>query len=373
MTFLTFSQVWSFLCFGPLCYGTLVTTLVLYLLPLSATQYNSLTSSYTQSSFKLISGHDVYYVVLYSIVLFFALWNAWLSCSFSSWFGHLSVTGFQLKLAMLAWFVFAIAYYIDCSSSYFSSRDAYDSAITKLSINFWLSLIFLSNSIITTIFIIEVMSALLFLLITTSVYSTNFYYRNLDFSSYNYFQNSMPYTFINSIIYFFWTSLISSLNLFLFTIYLYTTLMSLDWYLIEHVFCYYISVSSSKELFSVGAVWFIMVFSILLKCGIAPFFIWKPSFFKGLPLNTLFFYIVVFYFAIFIFFIHFLSSYMFYFSNTYSYVMLSVLLVGILTLLSVLFESFYIKSFLAVSSILNSLLVFLALSSTHGSSVVMFL
>ena len=373
MTFLNYSQIWSICYFTPVCYGMLLTTLVLYLVPLTATQYNSLTTSYTQSNFKLISGHDVFYILFYTIVFFFILGQAWLSSSFSSWFGHLSITGFQLKLAYLVWAMFCLSYYIESTNAYFSSRDSFDSAITKISLVFWLSIIFLANSLITTIFVIEVMSALLFLLITTSVYSTTFYYRNVDFSSYNYFQNSMPYTFINSIIYFFWTSLISSLNLFLFTIYLYTTFLSLDWYLIEHIYSYYISVSASKDLFVVGIVWFIMIFSILLKCGIAPFFIWKPSFFKGLPMNTLFFYITVFYFSLFLFFIHFLSSYMFYFTDTYSYILFFVLLVGILVLISILFESFYIKSFMAVSSILNSLLVFLALSSSHGESILLFL
>jgi hypothetical protein len=227
--------------------------------------------------------------------------------------------------------------------------------------------------LITTIFIIEVMSALLFLLVTTSVYSTSFYYKNIDFSNYNYFQNAIPYSFINSLLYFFWVSLISSLNLFLFTIYLYTSFMSLDWYVLEHVYSYYISTSEYKDLYASGIVWFIMLFSILLKCGIAPFFIWKPTFFKGLPVNTLFFYITLFYFTLFLFFIHFVSSYMFYFTSTYSYVLLLIILIGIILLISILFESFFIKSFLAVSSILNSLLVFLALSSTHSESLIFFL
>lgn len=373
MTFLSFSHVWSLCYFFPMCYGMLLTTLVLYLVPLSGTQYNSLTSSYQQSNFKYVGGYDVFYIIFFSVVTMLLLNFSWLSCSFSSWFGHVLVSGFQVKMFTLVWLIFLITYYVESSSTYFSSRDAFDSLITKLSLTFWLVFIFFSNNLITTIFIIEVMSALLFLLITTSVYSTTFYYKNIDFSSYNYFQNAIPYTFINSIIYFFWVSLIASLNLFLFTIYLYTNLMSLDWYLLEHVYSYYLSVSSYKELYATGIIWFIMLFSILLKCGIAPFFIWKPTFFKGLPMNTLFFYITLFYFTLFLFFIHFISSYMFYFTSTYSYIFLIIMLFGIIVLISILFESFFIKSFLAVSSILNSLLVFLALASTHGESITFFL
>ena len=373
MTFLTFSHVWSLCYFFPFCYGLLVLTLVLYLVPVSATQYNSLTSSYAQSNFKYVTGIDVHSILVY-VVLFLLILNfSWFAPSVSSWFGHIAVNSFQVKMFTIVWLSFLLVSYVEASNSYFSSRDAYDSLITKVSLASWLSLMFFSNSLITTIFIIEVMSALLFLLITTSIYSTTYYYRNLDFSSYNYFQNAIPYSFLNSLIFFFWVSLVSSLNLFLFTIYLYTSLMSLDWYLLEHIYYYYLTVSSYKDLYTLGVTWFIMLFSILLKCGVAPFFLWKPTFFKGLPLNTLFFYITLFYFILFLFFIHFISSYMFYLTSTYSYVLFMLMLIGILVLLSILFESFFIKSFLAVSSILNSLLVFLALSTTHSESLLLFM
>lgn len=373
MTFLASSHVWSFLFFFPLCYGMLLITLVLYLLPITATQYNSMTQSYQQSNFKFVSGLDVFPILFYLVAFLLTLNWSWFSSSTSCWFGHVSVNSFPLKIFIFTWVVFLLTSYVELSNSYFSSRDIYDSLITKISLTFWLSFIFFSNSLITTIFIIEVMSALLFLLITTSVYSTTFYYKNIDFSQYNYFQNVIPYSFLNSLIYFFWVSLIASLNLFLFTIYLYTNLMSLDWYLLEHIYYYYLNISSYKDLYLLGIVWFIMLFSILLKCGIAPFFVWKPTFFKGLPLNTLFFYITLFYFSLFLFFIHFISSYMFYFTSTYSYVFLVLLLIGIVVLISILFESFFIKSFLAVSSILNSLLVFLALATTHSETLVFFL
>ena len=365
--------MWSLLFFSPLCYGLLVVTFILYMIPVSGTQFNSLTKSYSQSNFKFVSGHDVYAVLAYAVLFALFLNWSWFSPSLSSWFGHVAMTSFQVKLFNLVWFLYLLVAYVEASNTYFSSRDAYDSLITKLSLAFWLSFIFYANSLLTTIFIIEVMSALLFLLITTSVYSTTFYYKNIDFSQYTYFQNAMPYSFLNSLIFFFWISLISSLNLFLFTIYLYTNLMSLDWYLLEHIYFYYLSVSSYKDLYILGVVWFIMLFSILLKCGVAPFFIWKPTFFKGLPLNTLFFYITLFYFSLFIFLVHFVSSYMFYLTSTYSYVFLILILAGILVLISILFESFFIKSFLAVSSILNSLLVFLALATTHSEALVLFL
>ena len=134
-------------------------------------------------------------------------------------------------------------------------------------------MLFTSNSVFTLVFVIEVISTLVFLLITTSVFSTTFFYKNINFDSKNFFQNLVPITFLQSLLFFFWVSLISSLNLFVFIIFIYKSLVTLDWFVIEHIFYYLASVSTFKSLFFIGVSWFFIVFSIFLKCGIAPLFI----------------------------------------------------------------------------------------------------
>ena len=110
----------------------------------------------------------------------------------------------------------------------------------------------MANSIFTLMFIIEVISTLIFLLITTSVFSTTFFYKNISFDTTNFFQNTTPFTFLHSLFYFFWISLLSSLNLFVFIIFLYKALVTLDWFLIEHVVYYLTHVSNIKSLFFIG-------------------------------------------------------------------------------------------------------------------------
>jgi hypothetical protein len=56
-------------------------------------------------------------------------------------------------------------------------------------------------------------------------------------------------------------------------------MFSFDWYLIEHAFAYLSATSSFEQLFSVGVIWYIIIFSVFTKCGLAPFFFWKPTFF----------------------------------------------------------------------------------------------
>jgi hypothetical protein len=111
------------------------------------------------------------------------------------------------------------------------------------------------------------------------------------------------------------------------------------------------------------------MFCIFLKCGLPPFFFWKPAFFKGLPTHTLYFYVFFFYFHIFIFFIYFFLNYtsdLFYFNIN---IHLVLLFIGLLTLTFILCESYYIKAFIALSSILNSLFIFLTLASLTTTDI----
>jgi len=212
-------------------------------------------------------------------------------------------------------------------------------------------------------FFIEVLSALITLLLITSVFSSTYFYNNLSLTSHSYFNQSTPFSFLQTLMFFFWISLISSLNLFLFLILFYLKFLTFDWFTVDSIFYYIVSISDLKSLFFISLSWFTFMFCVFLKCGLVPFYFWKPMFFKGIPLHALFFYIFFFYFFIFYFFIYFFIVYLnelFYFNM---FVNLSMLISGSIFLIFILCESYYIKSFLAMSSILNTLFVFLAMSS----------
>lgn len=121
----------------------------------------------------------------------------------SAWFGHLVFCGFQSKMVYLISLIFIIITVMLLSTSYFSSNEIYDFLIAQLNTFYWIVLIFLSNSLFTIIFSIEVLSTLVFLLITTSVFSTSFFYKNISFDTKLFFQNSTPYSFLQSLLFFF--------------------------------------------------------------------------------------------------------------------------------------------------------------------------
>jgi hypothetical protein len=370
--FITFSNLWSFSFFLPLTYLVFISSGLLYILP-TLNASSRFTSSRDRSNFVFINALDLFWIVTTPIVLVSTLILLWSAPAVSAWFGHVVISSFQLKMALLVQATFATVTLLFATTSYFTSREVYDYFTTTISFLYWILLLFFSNSIFTSIFIIEVLSALIFLLLITSTFSSTFFYRNLDFTFGHLFQQSTPYAYLQSILYFFWVSLISSLNLFLFCLLSYIKLLTFDWYLLEHVFTYFTSVSTLKELFTFALAWFVLVFCLFLKCGIAPLYIWKPTFFKGIPFYTIFFYITFFYFFLFLFIIHLLTSYFSEIFFFYSLLTLLFLSIGLLFLLVLVCESYYFKAFLAISSILNSLFVLLALASSHNVDALLWL
>lgn len=364
MVFLTFSNMWSFSFFFCISYLLLIISLITYLLPIFQS-FTKFTISTNKTYFSFINSFDMFWIIASFIFLLVILNNFWTGPTFSIWFGHLVITNFQWKITYLILTSFFLYTIVFNSTTYFTSREIYDYTIVTFHFLYWVNWIFYSNTIFTVIFIIEVIGALIFLLVITSTFSSTFFYRNLNLNYGHLFQQSTPYTYLQTILYIFWISLVSSLNLFVFLLLFYYKILTLDWYLTEYIFLYFITINTTKDIFLLGLIWFVLLFAIFVKCGLAPLFIWKPTFFKGLPIYTLFFYITFFYSLFYLFIINFLMSSLseiFYFYVIFFWVLV---LLGLFTLFFIICETYYIKAFLAVSSIINSLLVFLALASPH--------
>lgn len=373
MFFLNFSIVWSLGFFLVLTYIILLYSLVIYLLPVLSTKDKLTLKNSFKSFFYFILGNEASTLFFYPVLLIFCINALWSSCDITVWFGHIIFTGYHSKILYLSLTFFFLVFYLLLTVSYLSSSEIYDFYISKINFFYWILILFFSNTIFTSIFVIEVLSTLIFLLITTSMFSTLFFYKNINFDYKIFFKNEIPYTILQSFLFFFWVSLVTSLNLFIFIIFFYNNLVSFDWFLLEHIFFYIIAVSNLKDILSVGIIWFIIIFSILLKCGIAPLYLWKPVFFKGLTFPMLLFYIAYFYFFLFLFFINFLLVYFGEVFFYYSFIVTLFVFIGLVVLLTILCESFYLKTFFAVSSILNSLLVFLSLLSVHNIDLLFFI
>jgi hypothetical protein len=364
MFFLPVTLMWTVSVF--FLYFYLFTSFFLFLyLFANNTDLRNYTSFYSKQEPVFLQFKDVLPINLTLLFLAVTTFTNWNGPTLTIWFGHFFVSFFQIKFIYLIFWFFGLFLIFLTFSIYLNTKASFDFVIIVYHFLYWTTFIFFANTIFSVIFFIEVLSTLIFLLFITSTFSSIFFYNNLNLNLSNYFNQQTPFFLINSLIFFFWISLLASLGLFLFLLLFYFKFMSFDWFLNEFLLYYFFSSQPSFQLYLIFFIWFFFIFAIFLKCGLTPFYFWKPYVFKSISLPALAFYILFFYFFIFLFFILLLINYfneIFYF---YLLINIFSLLVGFLIILMILTEAYYFKAFLAISSILNTLFVFLILNSIN--------
>lgn len=326
-----------------------------------------------KNSYSFVTGQAKVKLNLTLLVLWFLLNWVWVGSESSVWFNHVTFTSFNCKFFYLMNFKFFVFLLVFSSISFFSSQEIYDYLLTIYSFFIWLFFLYTANNVFTLVFFFELLSTLTNLLLVTSTFSSFYFYNTTNLNKLVYFQKVGPNTFLQTMIFFFWISLVTALNLFFFLLFLQIKIIAFDWFSIEAIFNYLVTVSTLKANLVISFAWINLVFSLFLKCGLVPLFLWKPTFFKGMTIFNLFFYLMVYYYLLLLYLILFLGSYvadLFYFYLTLT---LSLTFLGVLYIFVVILESFYIKSFLALSSVLNTLLIILGLSSSLTTDFFLFL
>lgn len=360
-----FSSMWSLCYLTNALYLLFLFSVVIYLLP-NVTTFSEANYLAKPSQFSSLDGLSLLKLCLTPITVFLIVHLSWSGPFVTAWFGHIAFSEYQFKTTGLLFFFFISYLFALFSFLHFSSTNSYDYVLSTFNFFTWLWISFSANNLFTFIFFLELLSASIMLIMITSSFSSFSFYNNTSYYSYAYFQTSTPLAFLQTLLFFFWITLVSSLTLFIFLVLFYNRIATFDWGLTDLILSFLISVSSIKQLFSITLIWFLLLTCILIKCGTAPFYFWKPTFFKGINLISLFFYVYVYYFAIFFYLSYVMFLYLneFFLSNLN--VFSAVLFVAIITLPSFLFESFYIKTFLALSSILNSIFIFFAMCSVSS-------
>lgn len=343
-----------------------------FLYYLSVVQESTFSSSSKNStSFKYVDGHSISPLLYFLPAMLLLIALTWTGPSVVSGFGHLLFTSFERKMVMFVLVVFILYLLVTLPSLFFSNASSYDFVLTLHHLTTWLSFLFLVSNILSLSFVIEVLTGLITLLLVTS-HSPCYHsgYSGAMDSSPNGSAAPMPSTYLFSLLVFFWTSLVTTLTLFLFLLITYVKFLTVDWSLVTLLADYMISFSVSSEISSLSFTWLLGLLCILLKCAMVPFFLWKPTFFKGMALPTLFYYIFVFYFVLFLFFMNFLMglfSELLFFNLSF---LLLALIASAAILPGILYETLNLKAFFAISSIMNSVIVLFMLLNFNSVSLV---
>lgn len=359
--------LWNTTFFFCIFYITLVFSVALYMLPLT-TLFVSTTTFKNTTNYLHISFSVLCRFLLAPLVVIFFITFLWVSPTMNLWFGQITVSAFQRSISLISVASFTLVLYIYGTTVVLNTKEVYDFFITLFNTFVWIFFLFYTNNIFTIIFFIELLTGLTTLLFITSVHSSTYTFSTSNLSKSLYFDKMVPKSTLDVLIFFFWMSLISSLLLFIFVIFFYTHVLTFEFYLIEITINHLSNTSLTKYFFATTFATFILLMVIFLKCGLVPLHIWKPTVFKGMTLQAVFFYIAFYYFFLLLFFIYLLVVYCtdFICYNRISFS--ATIVVGILILITILVESFHLKAFLAMSSILNTLLIFLGVlgvSNTH--------
>lgn len=233
-----------------------------------------------------------------------------------------------------------------------------DTVSTLIVTSVLLILLFSVTNLYSFVFLIELITLLILTVTVVSSYSVTI----VSFSKRSNKQ------FFYSITIFFWIAVLTSLLLFFWLVIFSYTLWLPSFYVFDLLttlsFHPYLEVSSSLAFYKFPVFFIIGFLIMMIKLGLPPFFVWKPAFFKGFPLNFLAFYLTVYYPSLLLFFINFTlntcSMFLVYATTSlYALIFLAILLFVPST-----FSYGNVKIFFAISSILNTLLMLLILFSS---------
>lgn len=361
-------SAWSCFYFAVILYILFVFSTLLYLIP-NVPLFSGSVNSLAPNAFFSLEGLQLLKLIMAPLLAVFTVHFCWSGPAIVAWFSHIVFSNFQFKMTYLAFFSFFFYLFGLLMTINLSSIYVFDFLLTVYNFFIWVWLMFFSNNFFTFIFFVELMSTLVTLLLVTSTFTSTSFYNTSSHWSKTFYQNTLPTSLLKTVMFFFWLTLLASLLLFLFCLSFYVKFLTFDWYLVDILMWTLISRSTLAQIAGFSFIWLLFLNIIFLKCGIVPFYVWKPSFFKGMTFPSLFFYITFYYFLLFFFLIFIFFSYFNELMLFNLYLLVWLLVFGTLLVSTILLESYNLKAFLAISSILNSLLIFYALISLNSWSV----
>jgi len=279
-------------------------------------------------------------------VLYLYLYHGYAS---TFWWSHFKINNYLLYLFLIV-LVFS-TYFLYLTDKHIKINNNYsiDYIFSLINITLFIPVIFLANTMFTFFFVIELVSCSIFYKFVVS---------KISFDSKNFKNNFFSIyskNYLNVLFYQYWSSFFSSV-LIVFSIYfIYAICGTTEWTVLNFIIAtnFQLNYISNNIYFLFLSLTIIIGF--IIKLGIAPIQLYKIELYKGLPFLSIFFY-TAFYFLV--FFLFFSITIIYYISSLQLYlwiILLIISLIGIIYVLSMLFDINLFKAFLAYSTIINSI------------------
>jgi hypothetical protein len=265
------------------------------------------------------------------------------------WWSHFKLNNYSLYLYLIVilfnnYFLYITEKHIKILNNY-----SIDYFFSIINITLFIPMIFLSNTLFTFFFLIELVSCAIFYKFIVSKIS----FKNNNYKD-NYF-SIFSKNYLNVLFYQYWSSFFSSVMIIFCIIYLFSLTGSTEWSIINFIISSNNQINYYSDKITILFICLTLIIGFIIKLGIAPIQLYKIEIYKGLPFLSIFFY-TTFYFLIFFLFFSLLFIYYLSALNNYFWIILLLIsLIGIFYIISIIFDINLFKAFLAYSTIINSI------------------
>lgn len=284
-----------------------------------------------------------FYVFIFFIKLDFNLF----------WFNHLKINNFLLYIIniilTISFFVIFLLKFIKNTNVNYSLD--YFSSLFNLII--FIPIIFISNTVYTFLFILEINSLLI--LYKFSV-SRNWFSKNAYFDkNKNTFDRLLPKSYLNMLFFQYWANFFSSM-LIMFSIFNIMFIYgSSEWFFLNFLnSSIYLGSFNLNTSYSI-LMWLPFFTGLFLKIGFTPLHLFKIEVYKGIPFISIFFYTTFYFISFFLFFTIIILYNLNSFRIFWKLIMYIFIISGLFYSIFLLFDVNLTKAFFAYSTVVNVL------------------
>lgn len=269
------------------------------------------------------------------------------------WWNHLYISNFNLYLVIFmlltSLFIFTSVKNI-LNSTNVNNNDYYFSLVN---ISVIIPLLFFSNSFYNFLFVLEVTSILIFYKFAVS----KFWFKNISdsFNKRNILERFFSRSYSNVLFYQYWVNFFSTTIMLMSLINLIYLYGSSDWIFLNFVSSINLNINyfNIKEFNMIY--WLPLFIGFFLKIGISPLHLFKIEVYKGIPFLSIYFYTTYYFFSYFLFFCLIVYYYLNSFKIFWWLFIVVFFIIGMVYIISLLFDTNFTKAFFAYSTIANSL------------------
>lgn len=267
------------------------------------------------------------------------------------WFNHLKINNFNYNLVFI---IFLLSFFLLNFVKFFKNSNLnysldYFSSITNLIV--FVPLIFLSNTIYTFLFLLELTSLLILYKFSVS----RNWFGSKDNSKKLYFNRVLPKSYLNMLFFQYWANFFSSMLLMFSIFNLIFIFGTSEWGTINILNLSMHNNNYINKNIVVFYIWFSFFIGMFFKIGLTPLHLFKIEVYKGIPFISIFFYTTWYFLSFFLYFIIIIYNNIYNFSYFFNYIFFVFLNVGLFYSIFLLFDVNLTKSFFAYSTVVNAL------------------